>query len=116
MPTGDPFGLATPLVDPLQFEDVNTTIRANAEAMAAEGAQLAAEAGLSAEGVAEPSHGSVWSTILDVAKERDAELVVAGARGHSTVRSLLLGSTSNGLVHHSHLPVLVLPAPRRDER
>jgi nucleotide-binding universal stress UspA family protein len=36
-------------------------------------------------------------------------MVVIGARGHSGVRSLLLGSVSNGVVHHARLPVLVLP-------
>lgn len=114
VPPADPFSLSSPVFDPEQLEDVNGTIRAHATALAEEGARIAAEAGLTAEGVAEESHGSIWATILDVAGGRGAELVVVGARGLSPMRSLLLGGVSNGVVHHAHLPVLVLPAPAEE--
>jgi nucleotide-binding universal stress UspA family protein len=60
--------------------------------------------------------GSIWSTILEAAEEASAEIVVVGARGHSKMRSLLLGSVSNGIVQHSALPVLVLPARKDDDQ
>ena len=37
-------------------------------------------------------------------------MVVTGARGRSSLASVLLGSVSSGLVHHSPVPVLVVPA------
>jgi nucleotide-binding universal stress UspA family protein len=109
-PAGDPFGLVSPMYDPTQLDDVNQTIRTNADAIAAQGAALAREAGLDAQPRTAEMRGSIWSTILDTAQETGAELVVVGARGHSMVRSLLLGSVSNGVVHDASVPVLVLPA------
>lgn len=82
-----------------------------AEATARHGVELARTAGFAAEARAEVSHGRAWRTIIDVAQDVGAEVIVVGARGLSTVRSVLLGSVSNAVVHHSHLPVLVIPPP-----
>ena len=46
-------------------------------------------------------------TLIDMSK--DADLVVAGARGLGAVGRLLLGSVSTALVHHAHCPVTVIP-------
>jgi nucleotide-binding universal stress UspA family protein len=59
----------------------------------------------------EPNRSSIWKTILDVADEIDASLVVAGTHGTTAVESGLLGSVSNALVHHAHRPVLLVPNP-----
>ena len=45
-------------------------------------------------------------TLIDMSK--DADLVVAGARGLGVVGRLLLGSVSTALVHHAHCPVVVI--------
>lgn len=41
---------------------------------------------------------------------RDAHLVVVGARGRGTLRRLVLGSVSSGVVRHARCPVVILPA------
>ena len=51
----------------------------------------------------------MWQAILEVADDEDGRVVVLGTRGHSRVRSLLMGSVSYGVLHHSERPVLVVP-------
>ena len=53
--------------------------------------------------------GIVWQTILDVADEVDADVIVMGCRTHSAIGQALLGSTANKVMYHSHRPVLIVP-------
>ena len=46
-------------------------------------------------------------TVLQVAKELEADLIVLGSRGLGRFQSLLLGSVSDRVVHHAHCPVLI---------
>ncbi len=80
------------------------------------GVELARGVGFTVEGRLERSSAARWRTILDVAEDCDAQLIVVGARGMSTVESLLIGSTSTAVVHHAHRPVLVVPAPPTEAR
>jgi hypothetical protein len=64
----------------------------------------------------ERSQTAVWQTILDVAAQTDAELIVIGTHGATAVQSALLGSISNAVVHHSERPVLVVPTPAKGAR
>ena len=53
---------------------------------------------------------STWRTLLDVAADRDAAAVVAGAHGTSGSETNVIGSVAMAIVHHARLPVLVVPA------
>jgi nucleotide-binding universal stress UspA family protein len=74
------------------------------------GVELARDAGFSADGRLERADTATWRAILDIADGCDAQLIVVGARGLSPLESVLIGSVSNALVHHSSRPVLVVPS------
>lgn len=52
--------------------------------------------------------GHTVQEIIKTAKEGDFGLIVIGARGLSHIRVLLLGSTTDGVIHHASCPVLVV--------
>lgn len=45
--------------------------------------------------------------ILDMARERAVDLVVAGTRGHSSVKEAIIGSTANTIARHCECAVLL---------
>ena len=82
-----------------------------AEALAAQGAAKATAAGLDADGRVASAMNSIADTIVAVADEVDASLIVLGSRGRRGVKSLLLGSVSHHVLHHTRRPALVIPSP-----
>src|SRR6188472_500179 len=79
-------------------EDVDATLR--------DAAAVAQAAGVTAETWAR--QGDPADAILDVAEERDAELVVVGHRGATGARRFLLGSVPNRVSHHAPCSVLII--------
>jgi nucleotide-binding universal stress UspA family protein len=51
--------------------------------------------------------------LIEVAGERDARLIVVGSLGESPLKGIVLGSTTNKLLHLTDRPVLVVPAEER---
>ncbi len=51
--------------------------------------------------------GSPADEIVHEAESCHADLVVIGSRGHGEVRSVLLGSVSERVMHAAHCPVLI---------
>jgi nucleotide-binding universal stress UspA family protein len=91
--------------------DVDELLQAaqeNAEKLAAEGVQAATAAGFQAQPLAQETSGPLWEAIVEAADDHDAAAIVLGSRGLSGVKSLLLGSVSNGVVHHANRPTLVV--------
>ena len=79
-----------------------------AQRIAGDGAALAQEAGFVARPAVEVTPGHAGDAIVAYAEQVGADAIVVGARGLSTVKSLLLGSVSHGVVQHAHVPVLVV--------
>ena len=55
------------------------------------------------------AEGRPVEVLLETAKEHDAALIVVGSHGEGAVSAAFLGSTALKLLHHSELPVLVVP-------
>lgn len=58
--------------------------------------------------------GHAGHQLLELARRRDADLVVLGSRGLGGVKGLLLGSVTTYAVHHIRRPLLVVPALQGD--
>ncbi len=52
--------------------------------------------------------GPEAESILKIAKNCQADLIVMGTRGHGTLKGLLVGSVSRKVIHHSSCPVMVV--------
>ncbi len=46
--------------------------------------------------------------IVDFAEDKNFDLIVIGARGLGSVKEVFLGSVSNGVLHKSKIPVLIV--------
>ncbi|MDQ3859781.1 MAG: universal stress protein [Actinomycetota bacterium] len=54
--------------------------------------------------------GSAPDRVVDLARSRDAAVIVVGSRGLGAVSGALLGSVSSAIVHRADRPVLIVPA------
>jgi nucleotide-binding universal stress UspA family protein len=79
-------------------EDVDATLEA--------AAAVAREAGVDV--TVYPRQGDPADAILDVAEERDADLIVVGNRGMTGAKRFLLGSVPNKVSHHAPCSVMII--------
>lgn len=63
--------------------------------------------GLRVEGVAR--HGHPVKTLVRLAAERDADIIVVGRSGDTPLKTRIFGGTAAGLVQSAPVPVLVVP-------
>jgi nucleotide-binding universal stress UspA family protein len=74
-------------------------------------ALLPAQALLDPAGISyelEVAQGDPAHTIIDICERFGCDLIVMGARGQSLLRSSLMGSVSNEVLHASAVPVMVV--------
>jgi nucleotide-binding universal stress UspA family protein len=104
-------GLSPGVASPETMAMMDSVQHERASDAAEAGAKLARELGAVAEPHPVPDDVNVAETLAGVAEARDAAAVVVGSRGLGRVRSKLLGSTSQGLLHRTERPVVVVRAP-----
>lgn len=86
---------------------------AHSEGMLQSLAHTAEAAGVTAETkLIQAWGGSPAKTLLAAADEWQADLIVMGTHGYSGFMHLLFGSVAESLLHHVHVPVLLV---RKDE-
>lgn len=54
--------------------------------------------------------GNAGAVICEIAKEKNCDLIVMGSRGLNALRRTFLGSVSEYVLHHTHIPTTVVPA------
>jgi nucleotide-binding universal stress UspA family protein len=96
--------------DPAVIEQVSAAAGAHTLAPAE---ALLKEAGLDYE--CEVASGDPAHTLIDILESYQCDLVVMGASGMSTLRSALLGSVSNEVLHSAGVPVMIVKAAPEPE-
>jgi nucleotide-binding universal stress UspA family protein len=79
-------------------EDVDATLEAAAKVAREAGVEVAVYA----------RQGDPADAILDVAEEREADLIVVGNKGMTGAKRFLLGSVPNKVSHHAPCSVLII--------
>jgi nucleotide-binding universal stress UspA family protein len=102
-----PWGPVAPLPQSAVDEFI-AGIRADAQAVADE-ATAAIPKELNAE--VRLVDASPADAILDQAAAGHHDLIVVGSRGRGDASSILLGSVSHAVLHHSRVPVLIVHVP-----
>jgi nucleotide-binding universal stress UspA family protein len=105
-----PTGLG-PMAGLVNMEETDAASRKEAERHAAEGAELARRAGLTAAPRTCSQETTTAAAILSEADALGASAIVVGSRGLTGLKSLLLGSVSHGIIQHADRTVVVAPSP-----
>ena len=89
-------------------EDVQWMVSAREDVatLLSEAARTAEEAGVAVQTF--QRQGDPADAILDVAEERDADLIVVGNKGMTGAKRFLLGSVPNRVSHHAPCSVLII--------
>ncbi|HEU4978388.1 MAG TPA: universal stress protein [Solirubrobacteraceae bacterium] len=90
----------------IDIHEVQKEMRAGAQSEI-DDALAGLDPGIDAQG--EAVIGPVYAVLDAFAEEVD--VLVTGSRGWGTLRSVVLGSTSDRLIHHAACPVVVVPRP-----
>jgi nucleotide-binding universal stress UspA family protein len=102
-----------PTTSPDAVQRAIDELGAEAEREASETAQEAVERaqalGLHAEVAPVGPASPTWTALLDAAHRFGADVLASGTRGRGAFARALLGSTSAGLLHHTDVPLLVVP-------
>jgi len=53
--------------------------------------------------------GKPGEAICEKAKECGADMIVMGSRGQNAVRRTFVGSVSDYVLHHAHIPITIVP-------
>jgi nucleotide-binding universal stress UspA family protein len=99
----------TPPIPVMTPAEVSRTIEATRKAglnILADGQQKVEAERVQVETMLKEGH--TVQQIINTAVEGKFDLIVVGARGISKIRELLLGSVTDGVIHHASCPVLVI--------
>ena len=102
----------SPLMISAEYDQHVELVRTACDRQVADAVKELEAAGLRASG--EAREGSAVDVLLEAAREKVAAVIVVGSHGEGAVSAAFLGSTALKLLHHSDIPVLVVP--RHDKK
>jgi len=102
-----------PIMTPAEAAKTVDATRKASENILINGEQKAKAEGVQVESLLKEGH--TVQEIIKAAKEGAFDLIVIGARGISKIRELLLGSVTDGVIHHAPCPVLVIKPTSQPE-
>lgn len=92
----------------LDYAELDEEAERTAARIADEGADIARSAGLEVRASTTRADGPIWKAIVDFAQEREAAVIVMGARGLTGLRHMFMGSVSEGVARQARRPVLII--------
>jgi nucleotide-binding universal stress UspA family protein len=103
-------GLPPVPIDVRTAMEIEEEVQEQAQRLAQHGAELARQAGLEAEGlaVADDVTVTIAETLVNLAQQRDAAVIVMGSHSRGRLSEALLGSTTRDVIRRALCPVLVV--------
>ena len=102
----------SPLMMSAEYDQHVDLVREYGDQQVAEAVKELEEAGVQAAGAV--IEGKAVDVLLETAREKKAVAIVVGSHGEGAMSAAFLGSTALKLLHHSDIPVLVVP--RHDKK
>ena len=103
-----PVGMTdSPLMISAEYDQHVDMVRVYGEQQVAEAVKELEAAGVRAGG--DVFEGRAVDVLLEQSREKDAAAIVVGSHGEGAMSAAFLGSTALKLLHHSDIPVLVVP-------
>lgn len=106
------FGYAPPGIWGGEIADHEEAIEELGERVLGGARRQAAERGVKVLEELVPKRGV--EALIEVADARKARMIVVGSFGESALKGIILGSTTNKLLHLTDRPVLVVPAEEKE--
>jgi nucleotide-binding universal stress UspA family protein len=105
----EPFHILSLGVEQLESTrpEYNRLMTDRAQTILSSAAKIASEARVECQ-IYHQSADNPYAAILNVANDRDCDLIVVGSHGRSGLSSVLLGSTTMKILAHSTIPILVV--------
>ena len=108
-----PMGMTdSPIMITAEYDQHVDLVRSACDQQIAEAVKELQAAGVAASG--EAREGRPVDVLLEAAREKTAAAIVVGSHGEGAMSAAFLGSTALKLLHHSDIPVLVVP--RHDKK
>ena len=57
--------------------------------------------------------GSIAESILNTAKELNADIIVMGSRSRRWLENILMGSVTEDVLHHTTVPLFIIPTKKQ---